>query len=471
MWDPNQYLIAIDLFFRLIGVIYFFAFFPFTYQIKGLLGSNGILPVNRYLEAIKRLYGRKAYKLVPTLFWLNSSDQCLVLTMWAGVIASLLLALGIGTPIMILLLYLLHLSLVSVGQDFLGFGWELYLLEITCNSFFLSLTAQPNVFIWISLNILLFRFHFQGGAVKLQSHDVNWRNLTAVGFHYQSQPIPNTLAWFAYKLPISINKFSTVLMFIIELIIPFGIFGPEWMRMITFIFFAGLQLMIWATGNFSYLNHLTLAFTTILVGNTYLGYLFAAPSPPEAPYLAIDIFLSCIGIFLITFQLLNFWESMLQWSNKFIRKIEKMISPFHIINRYGIFAVMTTQRIEIVIEGSLDGIVWQEYIFKYKPSEINYRPRRNSPIQPRLDWQMWFLPFSNYYNNIWFQNFLALLLKGEKDVVALVRKAPFGDTPPRYIRAIAYDYEFSDWNALKSKGEWWKRKYAGIYSPTLTLKR
>ncbi|MBA2727644.1 MAG: lipase maturation factor family protein [Parachlamydiaceae bacterium] len=470
MWDPNQYHITIELLFRLLGVIYFFVFFPFTFQIKGLLGSGGILPIKGYLEAIKKHYGHNAKRLVPTLFWLNSNDKFMMISIWTGIIASILLALGIGTPLMILLLYVLHLSLVSAGQDFLSFGWELFLLEIASNSFFLSLTAQPNPFIWISLNLLLFRFHFQGGAVKLQSRDANWRNLTAIGFHYQSQPLPNTLAWYAHKLPISMHKFSTALMFFIELAVPFGIFGPEWMRMIVFALFAGLQLMIWATGNFSYLNHLTLALTTILLGNTILEHWFEIPTNAEPPYLLVDIIISCIGVFLITFQLLNLWENTTFWSNKLIRKVEKIIAPFHIINRYGIFAVMTTKRYEIVIEGSLDGVEWKEYIFKYKPSEINYRPRRNSPIQPRLDWQMWFLPFNTYYENIWFQNFLAHLLKGQKEVLALLNRAPFGDTPPKYIRALAYDYEFSDWEAKNQKGEWWKRKYVGLYSPTLTLK-
>jgi hypothetical protein len=162
MWDPNQYLNAIEIFFRLLGVIYFFVFFAFTFQMMGLLGSNGILPINRYLEAIRNLYGKKSYRLVPTFYWINSSDKCLIISIWTGVVASILLASGIGIPFMILLLYLLHLSLVSVGQDFLSFGWELFLLEIAFNCFFLSLTAQPNPFIWISLNLLLFRFHFQG---------------------------------------------------------------------------------------------------------------------------------------------------------------------------------------------------------------------------------------------------------------------------------------------------------------------
>lgn len=469
MLEPNEYLISINIFLKLLGVVYFFVFTPFLFQIKGLLGSKGILPIKDYLKAIKRLYGPKGYKLVPTLFWINSSNTALLSVVWAGVIASILLMLGIWTPLMIFLLYFLHLSIVSAGQDFLSFGWELFLLEIACNSFFLSLTDSPNILIWISINLLLFRFHFQAGAVKLQSKDPNWRNLSAIGFHYQTQPLPNTVAWFIHKLPLSFHKVSTALMFFIELIVPFGIFGPEWMRFGTFILLGGLQLSIWATGNLSYLNHMTLAFTIILVANSFLSPFFEMPA--ANPDLSIiDPLLSLIGAFLIILQALNLWENISLTSIPIIRKIEKFLAPFHIVNRYGIFAVMTTKRYEIVIEGSLDGKEWKEYIFKHKPSNINCRPKRISPIQPRLDWQMWFLPFNAYYDNVWLQNFLTLLLKGEKEVIGLIQESPFKDTPPLFIRALAYDYEFTDWKTLRETGNWWKRTYVGIYSPTLILK-
>lgn len=469
MWDPSEYTISIDLFFRLLGVIYFFVFSPFIFQIMGLLGSRGILPINDYLKAIKRVYGRKAYRLVPSLFWINSSDIALLSVIWGGTGASILLIMGIYPPLMILILYLLHLSIVSTGQDFLSFGWELFLLEIACNSFFLSLTAAPNLMIWISLNLLLFRFHFQAGAVKLQSKDPHWRNLTALAYHYQTQPLPNTLAWFAHKLPLTIHKISTSMVFFIELIVSFGIFGPDWLRLVTFIFLAGLQLVIWATGNLSYLNHLTFVFAIILIDNNIFNRFLDTPILTAASLNTIDILLNIIGAFLITLQALNLWENISLTSHPLIRKFEKFLAPFHIVNRYGIFAVMTTKRFEIIIEGSVDGIEWKEYIFKNKPSKINERPRRISPIQPRLDWQMWFLPFNNYRDNIWLQNFLTLLLKGNEEVRGLLRECPFKDIPPTYIRAVAYDYEFTDWKTKKLTGEWWKRTYIGLYSPTLKL--
>lgn len=468
MLDPENYSIALALFLRLLGFIYFVVYLPFLFQIKGLLGSKGILPVDQYLQRFKLFLGKKAYYSVPTIFWYNHSDKALTGTVWSALLFSVLLMLNICSPLMLLLLFCIQLSMVSIGQDFLSFGWEMFLLEITFNAFFLSFTKTPNFLIFISLNLLLFRFHFQAGAVKLQSRDINWRNFTGLAFHYLSQPLPNATAWLVHKLPLWFHKLSTVLMFFVELIVPFALFGTDEMRFVVWIFFVGLQLLIWATGNFSYLNHLTIVFSTILLSNTYLTPIFGQPAELSVVPIYINLPLNAIGATLILLQLMNLWQNLVR-PNDFIRKIQRMLSPFHIINRYGIFAIMTTKRYEIVVEGSHDGKEWKEYLFKYKPSEVNRRPRRISPFQPRLDWQAWFLPFSDFEDNTWFHLFLAKLLQGENEVINLIRHNPFPDKPPRYIRAIAYDYVYTDFKTLWQTGNWWKRTYMGTYSPTFQL--
>lgn len=466
--DSHDYITATELLPRLLGVIYFIVFFPFLFQMKGLFGHNGIQPIPLYLNLIKRRFDRRRYYLVPTLFWINASDTALMALVWSGIAISILLILGIVPPLMLLLLYILHLSLVAAGQDFLSFGWELFLLEITCNTLFLSLTSPPNPFIWISLNLLLFRFFFQAGVSKIFSRDVNWRNLTAIWYHYQSQPLPNTIAWYVYKLPLGMHKFTTALMFFIELVVPFFIFGTEEMRLIAFIFFVGLQLSIWFTGNFSYLNHLTAVLSIILVSDTYWKTLVGWSWPAGEPsWIGTDIFVSAVGAFLLFLQIIGLWQYFMP--NVTFYRILDWLYPYHITNRYGIFAIMTTKRFEIVIEGSEDGLEWKEYLFYHKPSEINRRPRRISPYQPRLDWQAWFLPFTEYQSEPWFQNFLVRLLQGSSEVLKLVRYNPFPNKPPRFIRAIAYDYEFTTVKEKKETGNWWKRTYMGTYSPTITM--
>jgi hypothetical protein len=468
MLDPENYTISLALFLRLLGFIYFVVYLPFLFQIKGLLGSKGILPTGRYLQGAKRILGKKAYHFLPTIFWLNHSDKVLIGSICSALLFSVLLMLNIFPPLMLLLLYCVHLSIVSIGQDFLSFGWEMFLLEITFNAFFLSLTEKPNLMMFLSLNLLLFRFHFQAGAVKLQSRDINWRNFTGLAFHYLSQPLPNATAWFVHKLPLWFHKISTALMFFVELVVPFALFGSEDLRFFVWIFFVGLQALIWATGNFSYLNHLTAVFSTILLSNHYLEPLFGKALELGAPSIYVDMILSSIGSTLILLQLMNLWSNLFKPLD-FFRQIQHFLSPYHIINRYGIFAVMTTKRYEIVVEGSQDGIEWKEYLFRYKPSEINRRPRRISPFQPRLDWQAWFLPFSDFEDNIWFQQFLGKLLLGENEVLALIRYNPFPDKPPLYIRAVVYDYKFTDFKTLRQTGNWWKRTYIGAYSPIIQI--
>lgn len=468
MWNPENYTLAAHLLPRLLGFIYFFAIGAFLFQILGLLGQKGILPVTNFLTYVRSHYLRKRFFYIPSLFWLNASDQALMGLTIVGTLISIVLMLGYYSALCLALLFIIHLSIVSVGQDFLSFGWESFLLEITFYTFWVSLTPIPNLMMWICLNFLLFRFHLQAGAVKLQSHDHNWRNLTAIFYHYQSQPLPNTQAWFVYKWPLQIHKVSTFLMFVVEMIFPFGLFLGDTIRAIVGIVLIGLQVIIWVTGNFSYLNHLTIALAIIAFSNHFwsLFYIQAPFVHPTNEW--INLILSLLGTIFFILQFLRIWSHF-----KPEYRIHRWLRPFasfHLFNPYGLFAIMTTTRYEIVVEGSEDGHTWKEYLYRYKPSEITRRPRRISPYQPRLDWQMWFLPFDDFESQNWFHQFLYHLLKGNPYVLKLLRYNPFPDTPPTYIRAVMYDYKFSNYHEKKERGWWWNRSFLGLYSPVLTLR-
>lgn len=445
----------VDIFIRLLGFVYFCAFGAFIFQIKGLLGKEGILPITRFLDFIQVRYSKEHYRLkFPTLFWFNNSDKALLAVVYSGTFLSVLLMFGIYPPPILLMLYILYLSIVTVGQIFLGYGWEGFLLEVTAHAFLLTLTPIPDIMVWLSVNFLIFRFHFQAGAVKIQSKDANWRNLTAISYHYETQPLPNTTAYYIYRAPMWFHKMCCAGMFFIELALPFALFfGPE-ARLAAFIGFTGLQFTIWATGNLSFLNYLTVTLCTLLI----------APQPTEQ-----GILMGIIGSLYLALQIIQFTHHFFPRA-----EFERILAPFHpyyIGNRYGIFAVMTTKRYEIVTEGSLDGKEWKEYIYKYKPSLLNWRPRRISPYQPRIDWQAWFLPFRDYMYDSWYQNFLAHLLKNTPDVIKLLRFNPFPDQPPNFIRSKAYLYKFTTFKEKKETGNWWKREYAGFFGPTISLKK
>lgn len=222
--DPNNSLIIIHWFPRLLGLIYFFALGAFLFQIKGLLGKEGILPISIYVEHLKARFGKKAVLYCPTLFLWNSSDRMLVGVVAAGTVFSVLLFFGVCPPLMLLLLFICHLSIVNAGQEFLSFGWETFFLEICCSTFFLTLTSTPNPIVWISLNLLLLRFHLEAGVSKIESGDANWRNLTAMAYHYLTQPLPNTVAYYIHRFPLWFHKASCALMFFIEIAVPFAIF-------------------------------------------------------------------------------------------------------------------------------------------------------------------------------------------------------------------------------------------------------
>lgn len=468
MYEPENYTIAAHLLPRLLGLIYLFAFFPFFFQIQGLIGSEGILPVSHYLDQLKTYMGKESYFRIPTIFWINSSDKALMGVVIIGNLLAILLIMGAPPFLLLPLLYILYLSVINVGQDFLSFGWELFLMEITLNTFLLTLTDIPNPIAWVSINLLLFRFHFEGGIVKLLSRDPNWLNLRGVCFHYQTQPLPNTAAWYAHKLPVWFNKLSCLLMLIIEIVTIFGIFGSDAIRLGVFFSLVGLQVMIWLTGNFSYLNYMTAVLCVILISNNYFPTSLALGWPEPAP-LPLTIFISIAAIILIVLQSIKLVHHFVPSVS--LGAFERYIYHYFLANRYGIFAVMTTKRYEIVIEGSNDGVEWKEYTFRYKPSSIYRRPRRISPYQPRIDWQAWFLPFSSFSREAWFQNFLICLLQNKKEVLKLLRDNPFPDSPPLYIRALAYDYTFTNTVTKRTTGAWWDRRLVQSYTPVLSLKK
>lgn len=464
-FDPAPYSIAIELFLRLLGLIYLFVYVPFLFQIRGLLGNDGILPVASYLDFVKeRIPSAKRFYYMPTLFWINVSDAALLALVWAGIVLGTLLLFGIATPAVLLLLYLVHLSLTSAGQDFLGFGWETLLLEITAAAFLMTATTPYNTFGWIALNFILLRFHLQAGASKLLSGDRSWRELTALKYHYLTQPIPNLAAWYFHKLPMWIHQLGVIATFYFELIVPLAIFSPPLVRLLVAIQLMGLQLMIWFTGNLSYLNHMTAALCVILIHNRYLEpWLGPAPAvPAEASWIGWQWFISLLAIAFLLLQVISLchyffprqvWRHILNW-----------VSPFHLAHPHQLFSMMTTKRHEIIIEGSDDGDHWKEYAFFHKPGDVSRRPSRISPYQPRLDWQAWFLPFAPFDQQHWFQQFLVKLMQGSQPVLGLLKHNPFPAKPPRYMRVLLYDYEFTTSAERQQTGHWWKRTLVGTYA-------
>ncbi len=460
------------LFLKALAIVYFCAFLSFALQATGLIGSNGILPVGEFLSQVQGQFGSQSYLLAPTIFWLNSSDAFLQIVAWAGVVLSMLLLLGRARRAVVVLLFVGYLSIVNAGQEFMSFQWDVLLVEAG----FLAIFIDFGVTIWL-YRLLLFRVMFLSGAVKLLSGDPAWRDLSALNYHFETQPLPTVIGWWMHQLPDGLHRLSTLATFIIELILPVFIFFPRHVRMFAGMGIVFLQMLILLTGNYTFFNLLTIALCLFLYDDAALqrfiparlarrsSAAFARKPPSRFARRAMGV-LAALLVFTGLAQIVITLRGDVPDP---IGTVLGLIEPFHLVNRYGLFAVMTTTRPEIIVEGSNDGQTWQAYEFRYKAGDVTRPPLWVEPLQPRLDWQMWFAALGDYQSNPWFVQFVLRLLQGSPEVLALLAHNPFPDRPPRYIRAELYDYDFTDPATLASSGAWWRRELIGLYLPPVAL--
>ncbi len=510
------------LFVRLLGVIYLIAFCSLGVQILGLVGERGILPARDFLDRAWAGWGTQALFQLPSLFWISTSDEALVGACWAGAALSALLILGFLPPVCLLLLWTLYLSLSVVGQIFLGFQWDVLLLETGLIAVFYARWAKWDSFpakglrphpqktvptdsrdvevttatgAWASsevlmrwvLYVLLFKLMFLSGITKILSGDETWAAATALEYHYETQPLPPWTAWYMHQLPAWAHRISLAFMWLAELVVPFAYLGPTSWRRIRLgaaavtIFF---QLSLIATGNYTFFNWLTIALCIPLIDDRAWRWLagnrwqLGSSTSREADGLMGPKLFLCRGFLALTLpvSLLVLVEEMARTADwveirSWLRSADPvtgLIKPFRSINGYGLFRVMTTQRPEIVVEVSRDGETWLEYPFRYKAGDVQRRPRFVAPHQPRLDWQMWFAALSPRANGAWLHILMRRLLEGSPRVAALLEESPVGPDPPRYVRLAYFDYRFTPPDPSPA-GDWWVRKRLGELTPAVSL--
>jgi lipase maturation factor 1 len=482
------------LFTRLLGLIYLFAFQSVACQIVGLVGERGILPAGILLDSLSSQVGIERFWLFPTVFWLNYSDLFLQGACWFGCLLALLVVAGLFVGPSLLCLWILYLSVITVGQDFLSFQWDILLVETGFLAIFLSPWcvlepwvggnvqnfAPSRLILWL-LRILVFKLMLQSGLVKLLSGDPTWLSLSALDYHYYTQPLPTPAAYFAAHLPQTFNHFSCMIMFGIELCIPFAILLGRWGRIFAASVFIVFQLLIMVTGNYAFFNLLTIGlsltllddriFMRILPGSLSLPFRLAR-KPKQSGFSltslprTASIYAATALIVLLTAGHLVGYHSLPPSALSFMRNL----TSFYFVNSYGLFAVMTTERDEIIVEGSNDGEHWLNYEFIFKPGDLNRAPPIVAPYQPRLDWQMWFAALADYENSPWFTNFVLRLLQGSPDVLHLLKTNPFPQSPPKYIRAELYKYTFTEPGELSKNGTWWKSEFLRYYLPPIGMR-
>ena len=484
--QPSTYRTSSWLFLRLLGLIYLIAFWSLGTQLPGLIGHDGIEPARLYMDAARSFVasehiGVDRFHLLPTLAWISTSDAFLRGLCAAGVALAALLVAGFGSVGVLPVLWLLYLSLSVVAREFLGFQWDALLLETGLIAVFLAPVAirervrdhdgMPRLARWLLL-WLLFRLMIGSGAVKLASGDPTWNGLTALTFHYETQPIPTPPAWWAHQLPVWFQKLSTIVVFIIELGVPWLMPGPRRVRTLAAFLLIALQALIALTGNYAFFNLLTASLCVLLLDDA----LFESPGLPrdrrDTGGTPVRRWITvAFAIVTVPVSLLLFTGSIgipLPAATLVI-PVAEFVQPFRSVNSYGLFAVMTTTRDEIVVEGSNDGSEWKAYEFRYKPGDLNRRPPWVAPHQPRLDWQMWFAALQPFEGGGWFHRFCLRLLEGSPDVLRLLPGNPFPDRPPQYVRGTLYRYHFTDTATGRRTGAWWTRERVGEYAPVLFL--
>jgi lipase maturation factor 1 len=469
-------------FLQALGVVLLCAFGSLWVQVEGLIGSRGVLPIADFLPAVEAHAGvDQARWLLPTLVWWNSSDWFLHLLCATGTAAALLLIAGLLPWTAMVVAFACYLSLALAGQTFFSFQWDILLLETTFLALFF---APPRLTMWgrgnaapvsrvglFLLKLLLFKLMFMSGVVKLTSGDASWWELTALNYHYQTQPLPTVLGWWAHQAPEWMGKFSTAGVLFVELVVPFFIWMPRRVRLLGAALLIGLQVLIALTGNYAFFNLLTITLCLLLLDDR-VWRRAAVPLLPAG--IATRVQSWCAAVFLLLTLPLNSYLIYRAFKPEaeqpqLVRTLDEWQKPFRIVNDYGLFRVMTKTRPEIIIEGSADGIDWQPYTFRWKPGELQRAPRWVAPHQPRLDWQMWFAALGTYHYNPWFLRLCERLLQGEPAVLALLDHNPFPDQPPRYLRAILYEYRFATIEERQTSGDWWRRRELKEYVSTMEL--
>jgi isopentenyl-diphosphate delta-isomerase type 1 len=495
--DPPSFVLSRWLFLRLLGLVYAVAFTSLGSQIVGLAGTHGILPAGEFLSRAHTVYGATAYRLWPTLGWISASDVALRLYAMAGIALSALLMAGIAPRLALALLWGLYLSLTVAGQTFLSFQWDALLLETGLLALFYAPpvwreraggegdpppTPLGRWLIWL----LLFRFMVLSGGTKLMSGDPTWRNLTALSYHYWSQPLPTWTSWYAAQFPDWVQRVSVLGMFAVEIGVPFVIFPGARRPAVRYAACAlliGFQLAIAGTGNYGFFNLLTIVLCLSLLDDDGLRRLVPArwrtrlpAGVPDATWsVERPVRVGLAGV-LVLLSALAFARKVREtvpsarrtatgWGDALLDVFE----PLRSINGYGLFRVMTTQRPEIVIEGSGDGALWHEYDFRWKPGALARRPRFVQPHQPRLDWQMWFAALDPRSAESWLVPLLRRLLEGEPSVWDLIGPRHPAGEPPRYLRLVYYRYRFSTPQIKRETGAWWQRELVGYLTPAVSL--
>lgn len=510
-------LLARWIFLRALGLIYYSAFFSLVFQIKGLIGPQGILPAGDYLRAVAEQLGHVGCWYAPTLLWFSNGRHMLTAICWVGMIASVLLVLNLWPRGMLAICFVCFLSFVSAAQDFSSYQSDGMLLEAGFISLFYAPrgwrpgwgeASLPSRMSWFLLVWECFRIYFESGVGKIMGGDPEWRNFTALDDYYQNGPLPTWIGWYMQHWP---HWFQTATAFgtlALELALAWMMFLPRWLRIACFCIVTPWQIGIILSANYTFLNYLVLLLGFLLLDDKLLERFLPrrwrkdfqarleekrqpgcrTPNQAEQEN-TLDVLENpskrwqerlrkqWAGLKLAVTAVMLTWifyatTVQMVWMVKPVGLPTTPVSalePFRIANQYGLFERMTRGRYEIEFQGSDDGQKWLVYPFRFKPQDPAKAPGIYAPYQPRFDWNLWFASLTTWRDE---EGHIVprteqALLRGSNDVLLLFAGNPFPNGPPRQVRAVLWQYWFTTPEEKRATGMWWRREQLGIYAPTL----
>jgi hypothetical protein len=451
---------------RGIATIYVVAFFCAALQFRGLLGSKGLTPIPKFLE-------RRSFRSSPSIFHLHYSDRLFATVCWTGVAVSAAMVIGLadlvplwGAMALWLSLWVAYLSIVNVGQVWYSFGWESLLLEAGFLAVFLGNDeTAPPLPVLVLACWLLFRVEFGAGLIKIRG-DRCWRDLTCLDYHHETQPMPGPLSWFFHRMPKPLHRIEVAGNHVAQLLVPFGLFAPQPVAGIAAAVIIVTQLWLVASGNFAWLNWLTIVLACSVIDDGTYAALLGWTRPADAPTTVPTWFGVTVLAFAVTVVVLSRRPARNLLSRR--QRMNSTFDPLHLVNSYGAFGSVGKVRHEVVFEGTSDSVIgehteWHEYGFRGKPGDVARTPRQWGPYHLRLDWLMWFAAISPSYARPWIGALCEGMLSNDTDIVKLLRHNPFPDRPPAHVRAALYRYRFTTAKELIRDRAWWQRQRIGEY--------
>jgi hypothetical protein len=509
------------LFLRALGGIYFSAFLSLVFQIRGLIGPEGILPAGEYLGAVAHSFGYiRGIWFAPSLLWLGSGPHMVTALCWAGMVASVLLVLNAWPRAMLVICFVCFLSFVSAAQDFSGYQSDGMLLEAGFIAIFFApaglrpgfgIASPPSRASLFLLQWEWFRIYFESGVAKIAGGDPEWRHFKAMDEYYQNGPLPTWIGWYMQHLPHWFHASTAFATLALELVLVWMLFLPRRWRILCFLIVTPWELGVILTANYTFLNYLVLALGVLLLDDRFLqrylpqrwkkscstGTMVGAQVEPTAsqtgecheelgPLVGQELRKQnqsqALGGFgrrsntvkmYLTMVILG-WifyatTAQLMWMFSISLPTEPVdaIEPFRIANRYGLFGIMTRGRYEIEFQGSDAGTNWVPYPFRYKPQDLSQPPGIYAPYQPRFDWNLWFASLGSWREYPIVLKTEVHLLSNDSDVLNLFAKNPFPNGPPREVRAVIWQYWFTTMSEKRTQALWWRRQFIGLYAPTI----